>query len=257
MSNDSAFIPGIYNYCDRWCERCSFTGRCRVYATQQESQPGPGASDVRNAAFWDHMQGVLQQTRELILELARERGISLEEVQAAAAARPPRKKRPASPAHRDVLKQARSYYQKVEAWFEAHQRTLKRRGKDLISATKMGLKDGDPVGEANTIKDAVDVIRWYYLQIYVKLKRASGRDPEMDDPELAEVYQSDHDGSAKVALIGIDRSIAAWGRLYEQLPEAQDSVLDILVHLDRLRRATESLFPGARSFIRPGFDQPA
>jgi len=24
-------IPGIYNYCDRWCERCVFSRRCRVF----------------------------------------------------------------------------------------------------------------------------------------------------------------------------------------------------------------------------------
>ena len=29
------FISGIYNYCDRWCERCRFTAYCRVYDTEQ------------------------------------------------------------------------------------------------------------------------------------------------------------------------------------------------------------------------------
>ncbi len=28
MAGDPRFIPGIYNYCDRWCERCAYTGRC-------------------------------------------------------------------------------------------------------------------------------------------------------------------------------------------------------------------------------------
>ena len=25
------FIDGVYNYCDRWCERCRFQSRCRLY----------------------------------------------------------------------------------------------------------------------------------------------------------------------------------------------------------------------------------
>src|SRR3979409_1759466 len=29
------FISGIYNYCDRWCERCPLTARCLVYATEK------------------------------------------------------------------------------------------------------------------------------------------------------------------------------------------------------------------------------
>ena len=31
------FIPGIFNYCDRWCERCAFTARCRTFAMEQEA----------------------------------------------------------------------------------------------------------------------------------------------------------------------------------------------------------------------------
>ncbi len=25
LAKDPKFISGIYNYCDRWCERCAFT----------------------------------------------------------------------------------------------------------------------------------------------------------------------------------------------------------------------------------------
>ena len=25
LATDPKYIPGIYNYCDRWCERCPFT----------------------------------------------------------------------------------------------------------------------------------------------------------------------------------------------------------------------------------------
>jgi hypothetical protein len=25
------FVPGVYNYCDGWCERCRFQPRCRIY----------------------------------------------------------------------------------------------------------------------------------------------------------------------------------------------------------------------------------
>jgi predicted protein tyrosine phosphatase len=30
LASDPKFIPGIYNYCDRWCERCPFTSRCLI-----------------------------------------------------------------------------------------------------------------------------------------------------------------------------------------------------------------------------------
>src|SRR5262249_49183045 len=30
------FISGVYNYCDRWCERCRFNNRCMVYHMEQQ-----------------------------------------------------------------------------------------------------------------------------------------------------------------------------------------------------------------------------
>ena len=29
--DEERFISGIYNYCDRWCERCRMTQRCFLY----------------------------------------------------------------------------------------------------------------------------------------------------------------------------------------------------------------------------------
>jgi hypothetical protein len=40
----------------------------------------------------------------------------------------------------------------------------------------------------------------------------------------------------------------------QHLPQREDNILDILVHLDRLRRKTETVFPNAKAFVRPGFD---
>jgi len=34
--NNQNNIPGIYNYCDRWCERCNFTSKCANYSITNE-----------------------------------------------------------------------------------------------------------------------------------------------------------------------------------------------------------------------------
>ena len=64
----------------------------------------------------------------------------------------------------------------------------------------------------------------------------------------------DSDGSAKVALVGIDRSIAAWRMMQISLPEREESIVPLILQLERLRRRLEKGFPEARGFIRPGFD---
>ena len=77
----------------------------------------------------------------------------------------------------------------------------------------------------------------------------------MKEPlEILAGMPRDADGSAKVSLIGIDRSIGAWRALWQHFPEEEDAILPILVHLERLRRTVEAAFPDARAFFRPGFD---
>jgi len=34
LADNPVFISGIYNYCDRWCERCALTSRSFLYATE-------------------------------------------------------------------------------------------------------------------------------------------------------------------------------------------------------------------------------
>ena len=66
----------------------------------------------------------------------------------------------------------------------------------------------------------------------------------------------DSDGSAKIALIGIDRSLSAWGELATQWEGQGAAIRKIVNHLTRLGEMVEKEFPRARDFIRPGFDTP-
>src|SRR5262249_39585301 len=146
--------------------------------------------------------------------------------------------------------EAEKYAMRVEAWFKEHKPLFREKGKELESVARMELPGHDVEADVADLSDAVEIIRWYQFQIHVKLARAlSGiKDEEMPG------FPSDSDGSAKVALIGLDRSLAAWARLRQHFPDKADELLDILVQLERIRRRTEARFPKARDFKRPGFD---
>jgi hypothetical protein len=142
-------------------------------------------------------------------------------------------------------------------------RTLLDRLPPELAATEEALNTlarldaGEPHAAAAEIRDALEVVRWYLYQIEVKLQRAVSSRVD-SQREGDDGYPSDADGSAKVALIAIDRSMGAWGKLRGHLPAEGDAILDQLVHLERLRRLVEREFPAARGFRRPGFDeQPA
>lgn len=52
LAGNKNFISGIYNYCDRWCERCAFTARCMNFAMARQSADDPAANDINNEKFW-------------------------------------------------------------------------------------------------------------------------------------------------------------------------------------------------------------
>jgi hypothetical protein len=249
---DPRFIPGVYNYCDRWCERCPLTSRCLTYAMEREQDAGdPASRDITNRAFWKRLEGILRETHELLDEILRERGIELPPVDAMAAEAFLRRHEDAR-AHPCAVA-ATEYARGVDAWFDTASPRLQARGETLDRQHQMGLGGVDPEADAHRLRDAVEVIRWYQHQIAVKIMRAVGTTVQ-GDAGADQLDQSDGNGSAKVALLGMDRSVAAWAELLRQMPDDEDRILPLLVTLGRLRKDVEMAFPRARAFIRPGFD---
>jgi hypothetical protein len=252
IAQNSQYIEGIYNYCDRWCERCPMTSRCLNYAITEENLDDLSDRDMNNKVFWEKLQEIFQLTMEMVTELAEEQGIDLDDIDIEAVAEEEQRRRVEAKNH-ELSREAREYSDLAEMWFDQGESLLEQRQKDLNTIVELGVGGDEPYDEADSINDAIEVIHWYQHQIYVKLMRALTHDETLDEIEDDPV-QNDSNGSAKVALIGVDRSIGAWGKLREHFPESGDDTLDILIHLDRLRRKTEHMFPYARDFVRPGFD---
>jgi hypothetical protein len=105
------------------------------------------------------------------------------------------------------------------------------------------------------VNDYIEVVRWYQYFIAVKMIRGLMSRIDEDD-YLEEEDPRDSDGSAKVALMAIDRSISAWKLICDFRPENADSIHGLLFQLEKLRSSAETEFPNARDFIRPGFDEP-
>jgi hypothetical protein len=92
---------------------------------------------------------------------------------------------------------------------------------------------------------------WDAHFIHVKLHRAL-RGLDRDDADDDGV-QSDANGSAKVALLSIDRSANAWQTLAAALTDV--SAVALGDALRDLRNALLELFAQAMAFVRPGFDE--
>jgi hypothetical protein len=277
LAKNPDFISGIYNYCDRWCERCQFTSRCFLYA-QEQADPDladPETRDISNEKFWRKMHTIFAETAELIAEWAAEAGVDLDAVETTEEIA--KHERDMGAAEQSELgKASGNYVSAVEDWFKKEKEldNVEVLAHDSVSDPKSG-------EEELTIQNAVDVIRWYQFFIAVKTSRAlSGADRldlESEDDEIFPDFSADDaseddddfdydavvdsaermdaNGSAKVALVAIDRSISAWRSLQMSLPVKTDSIKPILIDLDSLRRMMEARFPRARDFIRPGLDE--
>jgi len=231
LANNPDLISGVYNYCDRWCERCPLTSRCLVYATEQEDNDSPRNRDIRNEAFWRKLTAIFQETRELIVVWAAEAGVDLNRTSEDDDSRAKRKRQLVD--NHPLTKAGKKYANTVSDWFREFDQTM----------------------ELCELEDAREVIQWYQYQIAVKTMRAlSGRKEELEEDLEITDFPKDSDGSAKVALIGIDRSIAAWRMMQLSLPDRVESIVPLILQLERLRLRIEKSFPQARDFIRPGFD---
>ncbi len=259
------FILGIYNYCDRWCERCPFTARCLVYATEKadDASADPEAHDINSAKFWSRLESMFQEAHEMILEWAEEAGVDVETIEDEAAGR--EQQRLDAKQH-DLSLAARRYAEMVQRWFTEEFAVEHQVHDDTTGKSKNTEEDID-------VSDAIEVIRWYQFFVAAKVFRAlmglddeaaddtltadeMFADTEIDDgEELIEAGGDDSDGSAKIALIAVDRSLSAWRVMQRSLAEKADSIRPILIELERLRRTAEQIFPHARDFIRPGFDE--
>jgi hypothetical protein len=56
LVNNPRNISGIYNYCDRWCDRCPFTLRCATYSVSVRGEEKRPPHDKANETLWPRVK---------------------------------------------------------------------------------------------------------------------------------------------------------------------------------------------------------
>ncbi len=239
MISDEQFIPLIHNYCDRWCERCGFTARCSVFA--MEAEMSDAEKGISNDAIVRNLQNILSDAQRMLEEKAEEFGIDLNPDPDDFAAYLEKSERIQDQIDASDLSQTADEYA-----FGIRQ-VLDESENDWFGTSEI---------DSGILQDVLAVIRWYQFFIAVKIKRGLhgilNEDGLEDGQEIVDT-QSDANGSIKVALIGIERSILAWTYvLNENNVEVVRPIIEIL---ESIKQKTEHKFPYARDFVRPGFDE--
>lgn len=248
MKNEENFISGIYNYCDRWCEKCPFSSQCRNF----QSQPAEGehSHDFEAEYFLDSLQESLHEAVQLLEQAAEERGLDWNEIQEAAE-NFEEEELEFTPSQLDLKEHSQQYYQQASLWLNTNEYLISQKEEEIQRKNDLGIPVEKEVDELN---EALNSIYHYLYFIHTKIGRALDG---LHDELMKEEYpiQNDANGTAKVTLIAIQKSIEAWEIIRQQIPDVEDDILDVLVLLSRLKSGIKKEFPQAESFVRPGFDE--
>lgn len=241
-NEEAKYIPSIFNYCDRWCERCDFTDRCRNYSTQEDL-----IERTSNPA--DEMKRFQEQVAKDSDTVKESTTLPSDEIVPNGKLGNSRIDFNEREDKISIVKEAQNYSFRIHDWLLKHNNYFE--SKEPVWETEGKLEEN---------REALMVIGYYSLFISAKIRRASsGLLPDEfsdeDDEDVASVNEYDMNGSAKIALISIDRSIEALQTLKNNLHDFKTRISDFTEMLTDLRKNAEETFPDARAIVRPGFDE--
>ena len=268
------FTDGIFNYCDRWCERCRDTARCRLFhdlecSTRRHKRKGEDPTDW-NVVFQDVSRN-FRKLERMLRRTAKVHGLDLDAIAKEAAAAPPPRDRREAIKH-PLCREGGRFFQGCDK--------LVKRLRPVYGEARRGAirRSGfmDVQGEAKTLKrlrDAAEVLAWDGPLVYVKIRRAvdgwleareeaatgakhpcKGALPAEGSTGAAHPWHPDageadgfhlDDARKTAGLVQrlLKRDKAALLAVYEWDERFERAAIDLLARTERLRRGLTGLFP--------------
>lgn len=253
-------IPGIFNYCDRWCERCNYTDRCRLFQSEAErnirhilndedpNDPEIVMRDVAEsledamAMLESHMEieGISQEDLEdvededekyFIDDFDDERGEVTESGKIVKTPHP-------------LTVQSDSFYKDVVDLFNK-----------MKSFFTEDADDVEPVN--NTLYEQLKVLLWYSPQICVKIRMCVGSMHKLENEKDADEIEFEKEMmnvNSRIAFTGMEKCLNSLQNIYNSQPDYHDDVLPLLSCIKTIKDEFEKEFPAVHTFKRPYFD---
>jgi hypothetical protein len=235
---DPRLISGIYNYCHRWCERCSLSDRCAVFRDTREYQrehPDSGALE--------QVEDSLRKTMALLAEWCEHEEIDLETILQEA-----------------ETEEATSAQNRLDETIDTDLllKAAKDYGHRTLDIVEQLQKVEQLAGWPLHVSAAVETISWYAFFLSAKIHRALyglvDRNAHAGD---AHAVQNDWNLSAKAARMAIAESCRAWDILLDAgSAEPQSPLRELVGLLQKIDTELAGRFPRAMESVRPGFDEP-
>ena len=223
---DPNLVPGIYNGCDQWCHYCPATDRCLAFKCT--ARPGEGN-------IYENIEHKMFASMQLLHGCYEAEGIE-----------PP-----------EDLVRLLSGERPSNATYVPVDDALERMGKHyaVLATVYLGSRaeplPANPLPKREQGPTPLEVFLYYHFLIAIKIYRAITSSSEAARTGSI-AARWDADVSAKVALIGIERSVEALQVM--ALDDDDVRIPHMRKHLSRLNREVQARFPAARTLVRPGLD---
>src|SRR5690606_26778605 len=168
-------IPSIYNYCDRWCEKCAFTELCTVGLDTYVNNKNP---EIHFKDFAKIFEESLNSIKAVIDDELTKMGLDPEEFEKEAIKELPKLKETQNKAKSHPLfVLSDKYFNNTHKFLEANYYKVKT-----------------PIDDDKT--EIYETIQWYHTMIPAKANRVCFALDELNDFE--DPIQNDKNGTAKV-----------------------------------------------------------
>lgn len=251
------YIDNISKYCDFLCEYCPFTAQCEIYSEEFALEEDTDWSQ-RNERQTEILRGKLTDALENILAAMEKTGVNVNEILEEAKNKDQAEKEQEFDNEEELLEEipvvqkAMKYADDLDEWLQKSVKMVNGYRTKFENQINAGMAvDQDFVQFTVDMRDSFEAIFWHQFFIENKIKRAiRGKQHQAEDD-----IQSDANGSAKAALIVINKCLHAWEFVSTNFPDKSDEILDMQVLLTQIKNEFSEMFPNASKFKRPGFDE--
>ena len=233
LAQDENLLPGIYNFCDQWCIKCSWTDRCFTHRMSILDDGQMEDKCIDDPEFLEGISTCFQAAGLMLREQAEELGIDLDNLEDDELEKD--QDAPYSTCNwPDYVKMSEDYGFAVLEW-------MQKNNLDISESLKTQLNISEE--NAGVAFEAFETIQKYCLFIGSKMRVAISI--FHDEPDI---MADEANGMMKIAIETTERSIKAYQKLWEIMQEQEESILNFLTTLEKIRKKANDHFPNAAKF---------
>jgi hypothetical protein len=252
-------ISGIFNYCDRWCEKCTYTNRCLLFKQEAEREikhilrdENKNDPDVLAKDLADDFKEAFDHINKFMDDDEESEAFDFDEDNEVD----------------DAFE--KELFDDESDDDERPSKFLRNANNPLIVLSEKLFNDFydyydrlklhnelDEKNPQNVLQQNLDTLGWYTPQISVKIRMSFWNKHKLSkskDPEFAEIDEEMLNVSSRIAFIGIENCISALNNLLQQKPGLESEILGLLSTTKHIKQLFVEEFPAALTYKRPYFD---